>query len=144
MNAQGGEYGTALQAAAFKGHGTIVQLLIDRGGDVNARGGMYGGALQAAVMDGHHEIVSLLLETAAAVPNVNPYMVFPEVKSVRCRPCNRRLSTFPCADSPILIFQGSRWVATFSQHVPQRRVDVNLMDRDVLNDDAPWMMIDEL
>ncbi|KAK1958640.1 purine and uridine phosphorylase, partial [Colletotrichum sublineola] len=39
VNAQGGEYGNALQAASLESHKEIVQLLLDRGADVNAQGG---------------------------------------------------------------------------------------------------------
>jgi ankyrin repeat protein len=48
INAQGGEYGHALQAAASKGNEAVVRLLVDSGADVNAQGGRYGNALQAA------------------------------------------------------------------------------------------------
>jgi hypothetical protein len=37
VNAQGGRYGNALQAAALKGDEAVVRLLVDRGADVNAR-----------------------------------------------------------------------------------------------------------
>jgi ankyrin repeat protein len=36
FNAQGGEYGNALQAAIFRGHHEIVNLLLDREADINA------------------------------------------------------------------------------------------------------------
>ncbi|THU87131.1 hypothetical protein K435DRAFT_867584, partial [Dendrothele bispora CBS 962.96] len=49
MNAQGGEYGSVLQAAAYGNNKRIVELLVDAGADVNAQGGRYGNALQAAV-----------------------------------------------------------------------------------------------
>jgi ankyrin repeat protein len=45
VNAQGGEYGNALQAASLGGHDKIVELLLDKGADVNAQGGEYGNAL---------------------------------------------------------------------------------------------------
>ena len=48
VNAQGGRYGNALQAASYKGHIDIVRLLLDNGADVNAQGGHRGNALQAA------------------------------------------------------------------------------------------------
>jgi ankyrin repeat protein len=48
VNAQGGEYGNALQAASFGGHEAIVKVLLEKGAEVNAQGGIYGNALQAA------------------------------------------------------------------------------------------------
>lgn len=58
----GGEYGTALQAAAYFGNLKIVQLLLERGADVNieGEGGTHGTALQAAAGRGHSEVVELL------------------------------------------------------------------------------------
>ena len=56
VNAQGGRYGNALQAASSGGHEKIVQLLIEKGADVNAQGGRYGNALQAASYGGHEKI----------------------------------------------------------------------------------------
>ena len=67
VNAQGGYYGNALQAASNNGHKEIVQLLLERGADVYAWGVNYGNALQAASNEGHEEIVQLLLETGADV-----------------------------------------------------------------------------
>ena len=61
VNAQGGEYGTALQAASYKGHREISLLLLEMGADVNAQGGRYGNALQAAIINGHHMIALELL-----------------------------------------------------------------------------------
>jgi ankyrin repeat protein len=46
VNAQGGRYGSALQAALYGGHESVVRLLVERGADVNAQGGEYGNALQ--------------------------------------------------------------------------------------------------
>src|SRR5260221_14633465 len=48
VNAQGGEYGNALQAASSGGHEAIVELLLEKKADVNAQGGEYGNSLQAA------------------------------------------------------------------------------------------------
>jgi ankyrin repeat protein len=48
VNAQGGSYGNALQAASFVGHEGMVRLLLEAGADVHAQGGQYGNALQAA------------------------------------------------------------------------------------------------
>jgi ankyrin repeat protein len=35
VNAEGGQYGSALQAASYKGHDKIVQMLLDRGADIH-------------------------------------------------------------------------------------------------------------
>ncbi|KAK4198015.1 Pfs, NACHT and ankyrin domain protein [Triangularia verruculosa] len=67
VNAQGGYYGNALQAASSEGHQEIVKLLLDKGADVNAQGGEYGNALQAASSKGHQEIVKLLLDKGADI-----------------------------------------------------------------------------
>ncbi|KAK3896805.1 hypothetical protein C8A05DRAFT_48313 [Staphylotrichum tortipilum] len=51
VNAQGGYYGTALQAACAQGSEAdlgLVTLLLQSGADVNAQGGYFGSALQAA------------------------------------------------------------------------------------------------
>jgi ankyrin repeat protein len=62
VNAQGGEYGNALQAAAYMGSQEIARLLLDRGADVSAQGWMFWNALQAATAEGNQEIVQLLLD----------------------------------------------------------------------------------
>ncbi|KAF5335447.1 hypothetical protein D9758_018184 [Tetrapyrgos nigripes] len=67
VNAEGGCYGFALQAAAYKGHLEIVRYLVEKGADVNAEGGAYGFALQAAAAEGHLEIVRYLVEKGADV-----------------------------------------------------------------------------
>ena len=73
VNAQGGKYGNALQAASSRGHEAVVKLLLDKGADVNAQGGYYGNALQAASSGGyktpssggHKAVVKLLLDKGA-------------------------------------------------------------------------------
>ena len=67
VNAQGGRYGNALQAASYSGHEQIVRLLVYLGADVNAQGGRYGNALQAASIRGHEQIVRLLVDKGAGV-----------------------------------------------------------------------------
>ncbi|OCK76482.1 ankyrin, partial [Lepidopterella palustris CBS 459.81] len=65
VNAQGGEYGNALQVASYGGHEQVVKLLLDKSADVNAQGGEYGNALQVASYGGHEQIVKLLLDKGA-------------------------------------------------------------------------------
>jgi ankyrin repeat protein len=70
VNATGGEFGNALQAAVISGHIYIAQLLLEKGADVNATGGEHGNALIAASYLGHLSTVKLLLDRGA---NVNAY-----------------------------------------------------------------------
>lgn len=70
VNAEGGEYGNALQAAAVGGKESLVQVLLDRGANVNPKSGEYGSALQAAAFGGKERIVHLLLDRGA---HVNAY-----------------------------------------------------------------------
>jgi hypothetical protein len=67
VNAPGGYFGYALQAASSDGNKAVVRLLLDNGADVNAQGGNYGNALQAASSDGNEAVVRLLLENGADV-----------------------------------------------------------------------------
>ncbi|KAH1564254.1 hypothetical protein KXX17_003875 [Aspergillus fumigatus] len=67
VNAQGGLYGNALQAASYKGYQEIVKLLLGTGADINAQGGENGSALQAASHKGYQEIVKLLFGKGADV-----------------------------------------------------------------------------
>ncbi|KAF9480554.1 hypothetical protein BDN70DRAFT_856548, partial [Pholiota conissans] len=67
VNAEGGDYYTALQAASFEGRHEIVELLLERGAEVNLQGGEYGNALQAASFRGHEVIIELLLAEGADV-----------------------------------------------------------------------------
>ncbi|KAA8902670.1 ankyrin repeat-containing domain protein [Sphaerosporella brunnea] len=73
VNAQGGEYGNALQAATSRGNEAVVQLLLEKGADVNTQGGHYGNALQAATSRGNEAVVQLLLEKGADVNTQGGY-----------------------------------------------------------------------
>jgi hypothetical protein len=67
VNAQGGLYGNALQAASAGGHKQVVKTLLDKGAEVNAQGGHYGNALYAASYGGHEQVVKTLLDKGAEV-----------------------------------------------------------------------------
>jgi hypothetical protein len=67
VNAKGGYYSTALQAASVDGYSQIIQLLLENGTDVNVQGGFHGTALQAASNMGHSQVVQQLLENGADV-----------------------------------------------------------------------------
>jgi ankyrin repeat protein len=75
INAKGGFFGNALQAAVFRdsNNEALVKLLLAAGADVNAQGGYYGSALQAAAAAAAHghsnneALVKLLLTAGADV-----------------------------------------------------------------------------
>ncbi|KAL9024573.1 MAG: hypothetical protein Q9196_006421 [Gyalolechia fulgens] len=70
VNAQGGHWGNALQAASAASaevHEKILQLLFDKGAEVNAQGRWYHNTLQAASEGGHEKIVQLLLDNGADI-----------------------------------------------------------------------------
>ncbi|KAM3504633.1 hypothetical protein MY10362_003451 [Beauveria mimosiformis] len=67
VSTQCGQFGNALQVAAYKGYRDIIQLLLDKGADINAQGGRYGNALQAASHGGHRDTIQLLLEKGADI-----------------------------------------------------------------------------
>lgn len=66
-NAQGGNYGNALQAALTTGDIQMVQILLDHGASVNANGGYHGSALHAAIWYGHIDTLRLLLKYGANI-----------------------------------------------------------------------------
>lgn len=66
VNAEGGEYGTALRAASSNGHKKIVKLLWANGVNANANR-RDGTALRAASLNGREETVRLLLENGANI-----------------------------------------------------------------------------
>ncbi|KAJ4857382.1 ankyrin repeats (many copies) domain-containing protein [Trichoderma breve] len=67
VNARGGIFGTALQAAAYSGQTASIQLLLDHGADISPNGvcGRYRTALNAAVIRAHWDIVKILLQAGA-------------------------------------------------------------------------------
>ena len=67
VNAQGGTYGNALQAASRGGYEKVVQMLLDAGVEINAQGGHYSNALRAASERGHEKVVQMLLDAGAKV-----------------------------------------------------------------------------
>lgn len=67
VNAEGGHFGNALQAALIGGHNQVVKILLEKGAEVNAQGGHLGNALQAASYRDHEQIVETLLDRGAEV-----------------------------------------------------------------------------
>lgn len=69
VNAPGGIYGSAIQAASRYGRIDIVQLLLEHGADVNIPGGEYGSALQAACasFEDNLDLVQMLLDAGADI-----------------------------------------------------------------------------
>ncbi|KAK5683233.1 hypothetical protein LTS10_004764 [Elasticomyces elasticus] len=67
VNARGGKYGNALQAASYNGHTETVEALLEHYADVNAQGGVFGTALYAASFMGHRDIVEVLLKHHADI-----------------------------------------------------------------------------
>ncbi|KAJ7274632.1 ankyrin repeat-containing domain protein [Mycena rebaudengoi] len=67
VNAKGGKYGSALQAASKAGHMEIACVLLENGADVHALGGKYGTALSAAVANNHMDMICLLLDNGADI-----------------------------------------------------------------------------
>ncbi|KAH8801330.1 ankyrin repeat-containing domain protein, partial [Flagelloscypha sp. PMI_526] len=63
LNAIGGDYGTALEAAAARGHTGIVDQLLQANADPNIIGGDYGSALCAACANGYEPIVRRFLQS---------------------------------------------------------------------------------
>ncbi|KAF3025211.1 hypothetical protein E8E15_004022 [Penicillium rubens] len=66
-NCQGGEYGSALQAAAAAGRTSIVRQLLTAKADPNMQAGRYGTALAAACRQANLGLAELLLQSDAAV-----------------------------------------------------------------------------
>ncbi|KAF3083749.1 hypothetical protein TWF706_001100 [Orbilia oligospora] len=62
VNAQDGQYRTALIAAVYNNNWKTAELLLKYGADVNTQGRQYGTALIAAVYNNNWEMVELLLK----------------------------------------------------------------------------------
>lgn len=67
INAEGGEFGNALQAAVQGGHSQVVNRLIWGGANVNLEGGYFGNSLEAAASQGNEQTVQLLLDQGAHI-----------------------------------------------------------------------------
>ena len=65
VNAQGGDFCNALQAALEGGYEKVVSMLLERGADVNAQGGDFCNALQAALEGGHAKVMEMLIAKGA-------------------------------------------------------------------------------
>ncbi|KAF5703410.1 ankyrin repeat [Fusarium mundagurra] len=68
-NAQGGEYGNALQKACYQTdyEAGVIDILLENGAEVNLEGGCYGTALHAACAKSSLELVNMLLSRGADV-----------------------------------------------------------------------------
>jgi ankyrin repeat protein len=67
VNAIGGHFGTALQAASYNGDDMMVQLIIESGANVNQDAGLFSSALCAAVAAHNESTVKILLVAGADV-----------------------------------------------------------------------------
>jgi len=65
VNVNGGDYGSAIQAAAVHGNFDIILILIRNNANVNAQGGEWGNPLRAAFSKGHIHAAWLLLKNGA-------------------------------------------------------------------------------
>ncbi|RDW91517.1 hypothetical protein BP5796_02682 [Coleophoma crateriformis] len=68
VNAVGGPYYSALQAAAYINDEATVTQLLTKGADVNLEGGKYGNAFEAAFVRGNEKIIAAMMPT---LRNVN-------------------------------------------------------------------------
>ena len=71
INAQGGYWGNALQAASEQGQYQVVQMLLEKGADINAQGGWWGSALKAALAFSGGPTVLMLLEKGVNLESAN-------------------------------------------------------------------------
>lgn len=69
VNAPGGAHGTALQAAAAKGHLIVMDIVLEAGADVDGTSSRYPSALYAAASRDQVEAIRFLAQNGA---NINP------------------------------------------------------------------------
>jgi ankyrin repeat protein len=103
VNAQGGIFGTAIQAALAKGEEVIVIMLLEKGVDINAQGGIFGNALPAASAKGKEEIIATLLAKGADV-------------NAQGRIFGNALYTATGGDFMTILLENGAGVATFIAH----------------------------
>ena len=60
-----GFFGTALQAASYRGHYDVSEMLIKAGAAVNPAPGFYGNPVHAAACNGHAKLIELLIVSGA-------------------------------------------------------------------------------
>ena len=73
VNAQGGDYGNALDAAIIKGRTNLAETLLAEGADVNVHIGPYGNALELAASNDDERTVQLLLDAGADIERVGRF-----------------------------------------------------------------------
>ncbi|OQE41309.1 hypothetical protein PENCOP_c005G01607 [Penicillium coprophilum] len=66
VNARGGRFGNALQAAAFQNHHQIVYLLLQNGAEIKLNEGLHYSALNAAAVNGGESSFRILLDSCFA------------------------------------------------------------------------------
>ncbi|CAI7671430.1 unnamed protein product [Penicillium pancosmium] len=66
INARGGLFGSALQAAAFQNHNQIVHLLLRNGAEIKLNEGLHSSALNAAAVNGSEASFRTMLELGFA------------------------------------------------------------------------------
>ncbi|KAF8523103.1 hypothetical protein BU17DRAFT_86216 [Hysterangium stoloniferum] len=101
VNALGGEFVTALAAAASEGHYNIVKFLLEHGADPNlqgsfghaytSRGGDCCTALQVGILNGHDEIATLLIEKGADI-NSRGSEHYGTALRIACRENNEKMA----------------------------------------------------
>jgi len=72
VNAQGGRYGNALQAASEGGHEKVIQMLLDKSAEVNAQGGEYNCrvAIHVTPVDSRNfSVLPLLISVILSQPS---------------------------------------------------------------------------